>query len=822
MQDLLDVILETPKKRSAGFVGTSLSGAEIGNFDYGAGRHVLSTAGSLDFAPGKTLYLSVDFSASAGTSNEMLVGYYSGTYAAGGKGWVIERGASSNIIYLTKWDGSAYVALATNVRLGVRQIAITWKASDNTVWVSMDGATAASVGTMTASGADGTCKVAVGSPITTGSVYADSLKTGAVCAFGLISSELSASDLAAASNSMNGTTPLNRFTLPSQYASPVVDFNTYRDWDGSASTITTQGSSPVTLAVTGAISKTDTSEVYYATSASMYHDNGLNVSETYAIRHNAFARLRFTTSLRRLAIHQVATSGTYAYIGIFNNGSYSSISTSTTTNVSQVIDTLLPAGSSKTIDLVEGSQALAGAAVLGVFAAAIRVPTDAVIIAPTVPTDRVLVVGDSIINGYITSNAQSDNPIAVLRGLTDYKVTCLGWGSATSYEFTQSANRAAWVTSMAAMLNGTNSNTLIWEVMTNDYGLDAQSSANYATNLGAFLDDLKVAVPNLEVKIFGAIKRIAPAAETANGFGNTLDDYRSAAAGLISGRSWVKWINNKYAVDTANIYADGIHVTTAGSAQLGYSYFGALDFSVTTDVSNLGLLLRSDLGITLNGSDASQWDDQSGNSRNYVQGTAALQPAYTASSINGQPTLDTTSGGGEKMGVAYKISGAHSIFLNFKLPSTPSSSKFYLLSVLADSTTASGAGAGSLVLAANYSGYTNLAVGMGGVVSGAVVGANVTWDTNPHTLQIDYDGGGVGSTSAYKIYLDGIEQTVVSTGAFVSTLYGNLAAIGATSGGNYPANCNYAEKLVTTSVISANQRAALRSYSANRYAINPT
>lgn len=826
MQDLLDVILETPKKRSTGFVGTSLAGAEIGNFDESAGRHVRSSSGELDFRPGKTLYLSVDFASNAGSSNELLIGYYTGAYTSG-KGWVIERGASSNILYLTRWDGTGYVALATNVRLGVRQIAITWKASDNTIWVSVDGSTAASVGTLTAPNSDGTCSIGLGSPVGVGNIYADSLKTGAIGAFGLIASELSASDLAAASNSMSGTTPLNRFTLPSQFASPVVDFNTYRDWDGSASSFVTQGSSPITFAVTGAISKTDTSEVYYATSSGMYHDNALNVSETYAVRHNAFARIRFTTSLRRLAIHQTSTiyssyTGSFASVGVFNGGAYASLSTSTVANASQVIDSTMPAGSNKTIDLVEGSQAYVAGDVLGTFMSGIRLPTDAVITAPTAPTDRVLVVGDSIINGFTTSNAQSDGPIGVLRGVTDYKVTMLGWGSATSYEFTQSATRAAWVSSMAAMLNGTNSNTLIWQVQTNDYGLSSQSSANYATNLGAFLDDLKVAVPNLQVKLFGAITRIAPAAETANGFGNTLDNYRSAASGLTSGRSWVKYINNKYTVSDANHHSDGIHVLTAGAAQIAYSYFGVLDFSVTSDVSNLGLFLRGDLGITLNGSDASQWDDQSGNGRNYVQGTAALQPAYTASNINGQPTLDTTSGGGEKMGVAFKIAGAHSIFLNFKLPSTPSSSTFHLLSVLADATTAAGSGAGSLVLAANYPGYTNLAVGMGAQVSGAVVGANVTWDTNPHTLQIDYDGSGVSSTSAYKIYLDGVEQTVVSTGSFISSFYGSMAAIGATSGGNYPANCNYAEKLVTTSVISANQRAALRSYSANRYAINPT
>lgn len=41
---------------------------------------------------------------------------------------------------------------------------------------------------------------------------------------------------------------------------------------------------------------------------------------------------------------------------------------------------------------------------------------------------------------------------------------------------------------------------------------------------------------------------------------------------------------------------------------------------------------RSDLGITLNGSNVSSWEDQSGNGFTLAQGTASKQPAYTASS----------------------------------------------------------------------------------------------------------------------------------------------------------------------------------------------
>ena len=45
-------------------------------------------------------------------------------------------------------------------------------------------------------------------------------------------------------------------------------------------------------------------------------------------------------------------------------------------------------------------------------------------------------------------------------------------------------------------------------------------------------------------------------------------------------------------------------------------------------------------GITLNGSDVSAWEDQSGWGNDVEQGTVSSQPLFVASGINGQPSLD--------------------------------------------------------------------------------------------------------------------------------------------------------------------------------------
>lgn len=57
-------------------------------------------------------------------------------------------------------------------------------------------------------------------------------------------------------------------------------------------------------------------------------------------------------------------------------------------------------------------------------------------------------------------------------------------------------------------------------------------------------------------------------------------------------------------------------------------------------VSNLGLWLRSDKGITL-ATGVSAWNDQSGNGNNSTQATGSQQPTYITSdgAANGKPTL---------------------------------------------------------------------------------------------------------------------------------------------------------------------------------------
>jgi hypothetical protein len=70
--------------------------------------------------------------------------------------------------------------------------------------------------------------------------------------------------------------------------------------------------------------------------------------------------------------------------------------------------------------------------------------------------------------------------------------------------------------------------------------------------------------------------------------------------------------------------------------------------------------------ITLNGSTVSQWNDLSGNGRHQVQGSASLQPNYSATNANGKPAL-TTTGTQWMQASAFESSSAATIFLVWKI-----------------------------------------------------------------------------------------------------------------------------------------------------------
>ena len=96
-----------------------------------------------------------------------------------------------------------------------------------------------------------------------------------------------------------------------------------------------------------------------------------------------------------------------------------------------------------------------------------------------------------------------------------------------------------------------------------------------------------------------------------------------------------------------------------------------------TDEGTLESWYQNQVGITLNGSDASQWSDSSSNSRDMVQATATEQPAYSAG------TLTFDSGDKTNLQTTSQISVTDDFTLGIKMFPTTTNGTF-----IADNTTA--------------------------------------------------------------------------------------------------------------------------------------
>jgi hypothetical protein len=70
------------------------------------------------------------------------------------------------------------------------------------------------------------------------------------------------------------------------------------------------------------------------------------------------------------------------------------------------------------------------------------------------------------------------------------------------------------------------------------------------------------------------------------------------------------------------------------------AWAAAASVFLPTSATGCVLWLRGDMGVTLNGSTVSNWNDQSGTGNHFVQATSAVQPLYVASGINSLPSLD--------------------------------------------------------------------------------------------------------------------------------------------------------------------------------------
>lgn len=570
--------------------GVLLTGAGVDAFS--VGNTIQSSAGvTVDMTPGRSLALVYfAFAAPAGMTEQVL-GSNTPPITTG-KGWRIVNQLPSSGVYLSRAGGGATRILSNAFTLGLHRLVVVWRASDNHLLVSHNGSTFTDQGSLTTGTApDSTSITNIGSKLTDGTY--NSLASGSVCAWAIIGSEVSQAN---AQLLTTIPTTTSRFSFSGTWletplgGNAIVDFDALRDWNGSASSIHTLGSSPITLAVSGSPNRTNYTERRVPTTDAMYFDSKLSVPETgYTVR-SAYARLK----LSGVSGHHVGydyfdnfqSSAPQSGIGAYANGTYYA-QNQETTGTSGADDFVwgTPA-SNASVELWEGNQILNSGTPYpptGVFVTAVRVPIGASLVLPTGPPQkRLVILGDSIMSGFypalpfqtsVTPKLRADFPTSGTGG-----VTCHCWGgSAFSVIGGTSGDRSTLAALLASELDGTVAKYLWIELSTNDYALgNWATAAAFGTAYGDLLDKVHAASPSTAIYAQTAFPRVSPSSEAAVG-GITLPNYRTQISTACSARSSFcttvdgtaiyanTTIYDASLAPTGRYYTDGLHNDAAGN-----------------------------------------------------------------------------------------------------------------------------------------------------------------------------------------------------------------------------------------------------------------
>jgi lysophospholipase L1-like esterase len=305
-----------------------------------------------------------------------------------------------------------------------------------------------------------------------------------------------------------------------------------------------------------------------------FTDTSVLIDHDSYIQTSTFARAIYQTAATQLRIHGysdiVANYPQYAEIGVISNGVHVG-SVSPTANGLFFGTVTLPAGS-KTIQIVNGLQSdippLRGTYV-------VTIEADAPLLQQfPAATNRVVFLVDSIGVGGNSDTATRDAYVQKLREVTTDSLVVYGWGSNHLYGIAgDSTKRSALVAILTALAPTRIVNTL----GTNDYGLSAQSAANFQTSYAALNDAIHAALPSAQIFAVTPLSRVS---ETSpNSFSNTLADYRTAVTAAAAGKSWVTVVDGTSFMTTAEM-ADGLHPTTHGHLLWAKGIDGYLGYTV--------------------------------------------------------------------------------------------------------------------------------------------------------------------------------------------------------------------------------------------------
>jgi hypothetical protein len=220
--------------------------------------------------------------------------------------------------------------------------------------------------------------------------------------------------------------------------------------------------------------------------------------------------------------------------------------------------------------------------------------------------------------------------------------------------------------------------------------------------------------------------------------------------------------------------------------------------------ASLALWLRADKGVFLNGSNVAAWADQSGNGRDFSQGTASRQPTWSATALGGQP--------------AVVFDGANDIFSAATLSALSTSADTFIVMKCANDPALTGFGAcWQIASLPGTEDYVPFYLGRQiycGIFSTArkatVVVGSAGYFAAPRIFSVYSKNG------EWKMSTDGVERFATATNTFSST---GTIALGGDPEQSFPYHGSFAEVIIASPSLTAPQRAQVHTYLGKRYGI---
>lgn len=195
------------------------------------------------------------------------------------------------------------------------------------------------------------------------------------------------------------------------------------------------------------------------------------------------------------------------------------------------------------------------------------------------------------------------------------------------------------------------------------------------------------------------------------------------------------------------------------------------------------------------------WRDRSASGDHFTQSTAGARPAYSSTALGGKPCAVFDGSSDYLRRVDSVTASTFTVGFAWQITTLPGAGSFVGVGGVNFTV-----GACELLIMNAVGGYKNITVNCN---SGAGVGVSPTLDTSAHYLVATYDGTGTNDVNAWDIWLDGVAQTVLSSGLVIPS---SAHAIGVRTSGSNQITGRVGAMLGYNSVLSAGDIADLNTW----------